>query len=254
MDARSAITVRPGVGRRVRGLAAGGHRLVIAPAVVSMAVAGGAQAQTASCDDFKAVLAARFESNGVRGYSLEAVPASAPTPADAKVIGNCESGAYKILYRRWGAARAASVPAPVAAVPGPPARRAPNTTTTAGEPAARTSAASAATSVLRPIMPTADAASAAQTTTGWQSPAPAASASDIAAQRPTEPGDAVQPPPASIGDTANARQPSVQRAIDFSAAHWPWIGVLLLVPMAGWIWRAYLSPYDKEGLPRGPRL
>ena len=98
----------PGFDEPNAGIGRVPDRRWITTLVVSMTFAAGAQAQSSACDDFKAVLAARIESTGVRGYSLETVPASASVPSDAKVIGTCESGARKILYRRWGAARAAS--------------------------------------------------------------------------------------------------------------------------------------------------
>jgi hypothetical protein len=63
------------------------------------------------------------------------------------------------------------------------------------------------------------------------------------------------PPPVASANAPNAWPAWAGRGVDFAAAHWPWIGaLLLLLPLAGWIWRAYLSPYDKDGLPRGPRL
>lgn len=50
--------------------------------------------------------------------------------------------------------------------------------------------------------------------------------------------------------------PLVQRASEFAASSWRWLIVLLLVPIAGWLWawRAHHNAYDKSGLPRGPRL
>ncbi len=74
----------------------------------SMLLGDDAMAQTNACDLLKTALAERIEATGVRGYSLEAVPSGAPVPSDAKAIGNCEAGAYKVLYRRWGATQAAA--------------------------------------------------------------------------------------------------------------------------------------------------
>jgi hypothetical protein len=86
---------------------------VAAVVASSMLLAAGAQAQT-PCDQLKAVLAARIDAAGARGYSLEAVPAGTPVPPSAKVIGTCEGGASKILYRRGGAAPPTSdTPRPV---------------------------------------------------------------------------------------------------------------------------------------------
>lgn len=75
-----------------------------------------AQAQT--CDEFKATLAERIDATGARGYSLETAPAGSPVPPGARVIGNCDSGATVVFYRRWAAARAASGAAePASAAP-----------------------------------------------------------------------------------------------------------------------------------------
>ncbi|HJV95131.1 MAG TPA: DUF1161 domain-containing protein, partial [Albitalea sp.] len=59
--------------------------------LASMFLAASAQAQTSACDQLKDTLAARIEATGVRGYSLEAVPAATPVPSGAKVIGTCEA-------------------------------------------------------------------------------------------------------------------------------------------------------------------
>jgi hypothetical protein len=67
-----------------------------------------AQAQSNACDLLKSELAARIEATGVRGYSLEDVPADTPVPPGAKAIGNCEGGARKVLYRRWAAVQGSS--------------------------------------------------------------------------------------------------------------------------------------------------
>ncbi|RQP21915.1 DUF1161 domain-containing protein [Albitalea terrae] len=82
-----------------------------------MVLPGHAQAEGNSCDVLKARLGSRIEAGGVHGYSLEAVPSKTPTPSGAKVIGTCEGGAWKMLYRRFGgssAAEASPEPAPAA--------------------------------------------------------------------------------------------------------------------------------------------
>jgi hypothetical protein len=74
-----------------------------------------ARAEANSCDLLKAKLGSRIEAGGVHGYSLEAVPSKTPTPSGAKVIGTCEGGAMKMLYRRFGGSSAAVSPATEAA-------------------------------------------------------------------------------------------------------------------------------------------
>jgi hypothetical protein len=246
----------------VRGLADGGHRLAIAPAVVSLVVAAGAQAQTPSCDDFKAVLAARFESNGVRGYSMQAVPASTPVPSDARVIGTCESGAFKILYRRWGAARASSATAAsaapaasgvqAAAAPDAPPRRAP------GAPAQRAMPALPAAVPAPAPAPMARsnqaAASAATVAALAPTQATAGGASDVVAMRPVD--KPLAEAPVKVQAAPDARLPLMPRVSDLVADHWKWLAAVALAVLAGgtWLWRTYFSAYDKDGLPRGPRL
>lgn len=61
-----------------------------------------APAQTfASCELLKQQLATRIPPE-IRGYSMDDVPAKTPLPPGGKVIGNCEGGARKVVYRRFG--------------------------------------------------------------------------------------------------------------------------------------------------------
>jgi len=50
------------------------------------------------CEDLKAEIAAKIEANGVKHYTLEIVPKDAT--ADGKVVGACDGGTKKIVYRR----------------------------------------------------------------------------------------------------------------------------------------------------------
>lgn len=219
-------------------------RLVHAASICVVPAGAGAQAN--ACDQLKTTLAARIEASGVRGYSLEVAPAATPVPAGAKAIGNCEGGERKILYRRWGGAsaaagaQAAAAPASAAApivMPEPPAKRPP----------------------VRPNPP-APVASVAVVT-----PAPAVKvdaakpppgrASEVDVVRAAEPAasPAAQARPL---DSPAEKPPLAQRASEFAATHWRWLLALLLVPLAivGWAWRAHHLAFDKNGLPRGPRL
>lgn len=199
-----------------------------------------ALAQGSACDQLKATLAARIEATGVRGYSLEAVPAAAPVPAGAKAIGNCEGGERKILYRRWGGASAsasASASAPLIAAEAPPKRPPP---------------------VVRPEVP----APAASVAVSKPTPAPVVT---VEAAKPPPPraseGQLARvvesvAPQAQPADPAEEKPPVSQRVSGFVATYWRWLLALLLVPLAvlGWFWRAHYLAYDKNGLPRGPRL
>jgi hypothetical protein len=61
---------------------------------------------------------------------------------------------------------------------------------------------------------------------------------------------------ASADSAVRVEAPLAQQAWEFIAGNWRWIGVLVLLTAVAWlwVWRNYLSPYDKAGLPRGPRL
>ncbi len=234
--------------------------LAMVPAA-SMALAAGAQAQTLACDLLKAEMAARIEASGVRGYALEAVPAGTPVPPDARVIGNCETGAYKLLYRRWGATRAASGAASAAGpasaaqadvMPAEPPRRAP------GDAAERTlrplPPASAPGLAPKPVSRSNEAAFAVPAPRHEPEPLPTGSPAEAGPASAVERSVVAPVPPPSTGTTFDVKAPLARQASEFTARNWPWIAALVLLLVVGWIWRARFSAYDKGGLPRGPRL
>ena len=109
LEAILAVGATPGLVFGRRPLAISCTMTMLQTALLLLAP--GAQAQSNACDLLKSELAARIDATGVRGYSLEAVPADTPVPPGAKAIGNCEAGASKILYRRWAAAQPSSADA-----------------------------------------------------------------------------------------------------------------------------------------------
>ena len=197
------------------GLRACGTWMLLHAASLFLAAEANAQSSNA-CDQLKGTLAARIEASGVRDYSLETVPATTPLPPGERVIGTCEGGRHKVVYRRGSARQPASEPAEAARpAPLPPA------------PAPAPAAAPAAPVAVLPVA--------------------AAPVSSVVP--PAQP--ALQP----VQDSAPAT-PWARRVSDFATANWQWLAALALLPLAGWLWawRAHRNAYDKSGLPRGPRL
>lgn len=57
-----------------------------------------AVAQIKPCEELKAEIAAKIEANGVSAYQLEIIPID--QESDWKVVGTCDGGTMKIVYRR----------------------------------------------------------------------------------------------------------------------------------------------------------
>lgn len=212
------------------------------------------------CDDYRSVLAERFEAAGVRGYSLEIVPASAAVPPGTKVIATCEGGARKFLYRRWAAGAPPSGAAPVAsgapraAVGEAPARQAaPVLREAQGATALPASTPAPMPAPMR--VPGAKAAKSAPASAVGAASAPGP-ASTAAATRPIEATVAVPPTRTPTDASAVTDVTPQQGAAAFAARQWPWIGALALGTLVAglWFWRTRFSAYDRDGLPRGPRL
>jgi hypothetical protein len=68
-------------------------------------ISGPAQAAT-PCEQVKSEIAQKLDAKGVKSYTLEVVSKDQET--DDKVVGTCEGGTKKIVYRR------ATIPAQVA--------------------------------------------------------------------------------------------------------------------------------------------
>ena len=58
-----------------------------------------------SCEELKTEIAAKLDAKGVKGYTLETV--AKDKDADGKVVGTCEGGTKKIVYRKGEAPAAA---------------------------------------------------------------------------------------------------------------------------------------------------
>jgi hypothetical protein len=71
-------------------------RLMVAALVLGLA--GTAWAQKKDCAELKGEIEAKIKKNGVEKFTLDIVDASAQ--ADGKVVGTCDGGAKKIVYKR----------------------------------------------------------------------------------------------------------------------------------------------------------
>jgi hypothetical protein len=56
-----------------------------------------------SCEELKTEIAAKLDAKGVKNYTLDIVAKDAEA-GDAKVVGTCEGGTKKILYKKGEAA------------------------------------------------------------------------------------------------------------------------------------------------------
>jgi hypothetical protein len=72
-------------------------RLMVA--VLVLGLAGSAWAQKKPCEELKGEIEAKIKKNGVDKFSLDIVDASADAK-DGKVVGTCDGGTKKIVYKR----------------------------------------------------------------------------------------------------------------------------------------------------------
>ncbi len=63
------------------------------------------------CEELKTEIAAKLDAKGVKGYSLEIVAKDADA-ADGKVVGTCEGGTKKVVYKKGAAAAETPAKAP----------------------------------------------------------------------------------------------------------------------------------------------
>ena len=73
-------------------------KLIAAAVVVGLAVSGPALAQKKDCGELKAEIEAKIKKNGVDKFSLDVVEAD--KQAEGKIVGTCEGGTKKIVYKR----------------------------------------------------------------------------------------------------------------------------------------------------------
>ena len=71
-------------------------RLIIAALVLGLS--GTAWAQKKDCTELKSEIEAKIKKNGVESFTLDIVDKDAQ--ADGKVVGTCDGGSKKIVYKR----------------------------------------------------------------------------------------------------------------------------------------------------------
>ena len=71
---------------------------IIVAALVSLGLSGAAWAQKKGCDELKTEIEAKIKKNGVDKFSLDVVDKDAQ--AEGKVVGTCEGGTKKIVYKK----------------------------------------------------------------------------------------------------------------------------------------------------------
>jgi hypothetical protein len=73
-------------------------KLIAAAVVVGLAISGPALAQRKDCEELKGEIEAKIKKNGVDKFSLDVVEAD--KQAEGKVVGTCDGGTKKIVYKR----------------------------------------------------------------------------------------------------------------------------------------------------------
>jgi hypothetical protein len=84
---------------------------ILAVGVVLFVPACGYAQGPKPCEELKTEIAAKLDAKGVKGYSLEIVAKDADA-ADGKVVGTCEGGTKKIVYKKGAAAAETPAKAP----------------------------------------------------------------------------------------------------------------------------------------------
>jgi hypothetical protein len=65
---------------------------------VVLGLSGSAWAQVKPCEELKGEIDAKIKKNGVAKFTLDIVDANAQS--DGKVVGTCDGGAKKIVYKK----------------------------------------------------------------------------------------------------------------------------------------------------------
>ena len=75
-----------------------GKLIVAAAAVLAVGLTAPAWAQKKDCSELKGEIEAKIKKNGVDKFNLDVVDAGAQS--DGKVVGTCDGGSKKIVYKK----------------------------------------------------------------------------------------------------------------------------------------------------------
>ena len=73
-------------------------KLIAAAVVLGLTISGPALAQRKDCGELKGEIEAKIKKNGVDKFSLDVVESD--KQAEGKVVGTCDGGSKKIVYKR----------------------------------------------------------------------------------------------------------------------------------------------------------
>ena len=70
--------------------------------VAALLIATPALAQRKDCGELKNEIEGKIKANGVKSFTLDVVPSDKVKEGDGKVVGSCDGGTQKIIYKRGG--------------------------------------------------------------------------------------------------------------------------------------------------------
>jgi hypothetical protein len=70
--------------------------------VALLLISAPAMAQRKDCEELKGEIDAKIKKNGVKEFSLEIVPNEQVKDGAGNVVGSCDGGTKKIVYKRGG--------------------------------------------------------------------------------------------------------------------------------------------------------
>ncbi|HZM35834.1 MAG TPA: DUF1161 domain-containing protein [Burkholderiales bacterium] len=73
-------------------------KLMVGAVVAGLALSGPVLAQRKDCNELKSEIDAKIRANGVEKFTLDVLDKDAE--ADGKVVGTCDGGTKKIVYKR----------------------------------------------------------------------------------------------------------------------------------------------------------